>query len=539
MTHVTSRPNNRRRVFLYGCGIVAPGAASLDQFLEDIWNQRVNLVPEPALNNAFLVGKPKFQFEKYRDWISSRFAPARFTQISDKGGENVYMAVGATIDALTTQPSLEDALKKLDPGVSLCMGSGLGDLPVIFSQGKNWDRTCWAWNHFWADPERNAECAGWRKGAREIEGVPTDPLEQPADSLARVDAWARWDEFWANRSSLLKDYVREFIDIEGGTVGADVAADKLKLIRAKAKAGKQLQEKYGCPTPPWEAVNPTLLWNLPNAPAAQISMLLNLHGSSWNSNGACATFGLLLHEALKDIHTGRSEAAIVGTVDNTPPPEVVSAFFGARVLATGTNVSTPLSEMRGTHVAGGACVWIIGTEELAKQFNIPHMGVEILSAEISSDAEHIITPSKDGPKLAIRRALESAHISPADIGSWDLHATGTPGDASELTLIEDFVPATAVVSARKGLFGHGMASNGGWELTAQVLGPKYKDGMFHIPPCGIDPDRIHSSISSMKRIFATNKPVEVVGTEQGLVCGKLSMGVGGISSCVITRVQKK
>ncbi len=535
MTHVT-RPTNRKKVFLYGCGIVAPGAHSLDQFLEDVWNQRVTLEPEPQLNNAFLVGKPKFSFEKYREWISARFAPARFTQISEKGGENVCMAVGATIDAISAQPNLEESIRKMDPEVVLCMGSGLGDLPIAFQQGRNWTRTVWNWNHFWASPEQNAECAAWRNGERSVENVPPDPTTISEDSFVRMDAWALWDEFWTNRSHKLNAYIGEFLANEGASIGTDVAAEKLKLIRAKAKAGRLLQEKYGCPQPPWEAVNPTLLWNLPNAPAAQVSMVLNLHGSTWNSNGACATFGLLLHEALKEIDSGRAKVAIVGTVDNTPPPEVVSAFYGAKVLATGDHVGTPLCEMRGTHVSGGACVWIIGTEDLAKTFNVPHMGVEILSAEISSDAEHIITPSKEGPKLCIRRALDAAKVNPSDIGSWDLHATGTPGDASELTLIEDFVPNSAVISARKGLFGHGMGSNGGWELTAQVLGPKRRNGELLIPPCGIDPNKIHPSISSLDRLFATNKSVSVPHGEHGLVCGKLSMGVGGISSCVITRI---
>jgi 3-oxoacyl-[acyl-carrier-protein] synthase II len=529
-------PFSRQRIFLVGCGVVAPGASNLQEFLKEVWNQNVSLQPESVLNNAFLVGKPKFDFNQYKSWICERHAPNKFTQLTEKSGENVQMAIGATIDALSQAPQLEAALKALDSRVAICMGSGLGDLSLIFQEGNKWEDALWNWNHFWAAPERNQACASFLKGELAVDNAPENPNSYPADSRARMNAWAKWDSFWAEKSPLLRDYIAEFSEIEGTPMGAEVASDKLKIIRAKAKACKQLQEKYGCPTPPWESVSPNLLWNLPNGPAAQLSMLLGIHGSTWNANGACATFGLLLNEAIKEIQTGQADAAIVGTVDNTPPPQVVSAFYSARVLATGQKVGTPLCEMRGTHVAGGACVWILVSEETLKKHGLEHNGIEILGIGISSDAEHIITPSPEGPKLAIRKAIQEANIEASHILSWDLHATGTPGDFSELRLIDEFVSKNAVISARKGLFGHGMGSNGGWELTAQLLGPRRETSKYVLPPCGISSESVHSTISTLPRRFALDKPVDVQTSQDGLICGKLSMGVGGITSCVIARI---
>ena len=103
---------------------------------------------------------------------------------------------------------------------------------------------------------------------------------------------------------------------------------------------------------------------------------------------------------------------------------------------------------------------------------ISHLGIEILGTGVSSDAEHIITPSQQGPKLSIRKAFAHAQVEPKDIHIWDMHATGTPGDWNELVLLEDFVPLSAWISARKGIFGHGMAACGGWELTASLLVPE-------------------------------------------------------------------
>ncbi len=171
------------------------------------------------------------------------------------------------------------------------------------------------------------------------------------------------------------------------------------------------------------------------------------------------------------------------------------------------------------------------------KLGIPHLGVEILGAGVSSDAEHIITPSKEGPKLAMRRAYAQAGIQKSDIALWDLHATGTPGDWNELNLLEDFVPNEAYLSARKGLLGHGMAVCGGWELTAQVLGLTITSHQTVVlPPCGIDPEALNPKIAGLKRKILCDKPVEIPMPANGIVCGKLGLGVGGISSCVITRV---
>ena len=60
------------------------------------------------------------------------------------------------------------------------------------------------------------------------------------------------------------------------------------------------------------------------------------------------------------------------------------------------------------------------------------LGMEPIAVGVSSDADHIITPTLAGPTAAIEQALAAAGAVPADIGSWDLHATATPGDFQEV-----------------------------------------------------------------------------------------------------------
>lgn len=534
-TETGAQNKSKRRVSLYGVGIVSPGAANLREFLALVQEGKPALTPSPELQGAFLIGQPKFDFEVYREWISQRHAPNKFSQLSDKGLSHVRMAIGTSIDALESNPGLEQALKKIDPRLYVCYGSGFGDVQAYFNGHDEYKAAERSWHKFWAHPERCKALADHVSGERVDAEAPASPSTFEIDSPERAAAWEAWNSFWCKKSDGLQDYLREFNEMESITIGADVANDKLNVIRAKAKAKKALQDKWKHPLPPWEAVNANMLWNLPNAPAAQVSMLHGIHGVSFASIGACATFGLVLRQAVDGIRSGDYDAAIIGTTDLSPPPELVAGFNAAKVLAAGCDVGVPLCNLRGTHVAGGACTWILAADDVMEKLGQKSLGIEIMGVGLSSDAEHIITPSMEGPKLCIRDAFAQAGITPQDVHTWDMHATGTPGDWSEFKLIEN-LPSTTVITARKGIFGHGMSTCGGWELTAQLFSTRKNGTTYTLTGSGISPDRVHPSIRNVGRKLATDKAV-TVDAPKGLVCGKLSMGIGGISSCVLSKIQ--
>ena len=529
-------PTKALKICLYGVGVVAPEASSLQEFMAKVAAQTPVLKQEPALSNLFLVGKPQFDFLRYKPWISQRHQPSKFSQLQEKGSQGVQLAVGTTIDALESNPGLEKIIQKIDSRVLVCIGSAFGEIASAFQAQKEFVDADRAWTAFWSQPERNEALAARLATGIPAENEPPHPRDFEPDSQKRWDALYAWHTFWAARSTALQNYVHEMIEIESMGVGTDVANDKLNLIRTKAKAKKNLQERYGSPLPPWEAVTPNILWNIPNAPAAQLTMLLGIHGAAFGTSGACATFGVALHHAIDGIRSGQYDAAIVGTVDATPPPLEVAAFHAAKVLAAGDH-GVPMTQMRGTHVSGGACTWILGAADVFDNLQVKSLGVEVLAVGLSSDAEHIITPSAEGPKHAIREALRMAEVKSSDIRSWDMHATGTPGDWSEFHLIQEFVPPAAVVSARKGIFGHGMGTCGGWELTVQTLGIKASgNNCAAIPPSGIPRDQLHPNIKALERRIALDKPEDVDAPDGTVLCGKLSMGIGGITSCVLTRV---
>ncbi len=138
----------------------------------------------------------------------------------------------------------------------------------------------------------------------------------------------------------------------------------------------------------------------------------------------------------------------------------------ARVVAADGDVSRPLTGLRGTHVSGGASSGSSATRRVTAHGFRP-LGMEIVAVGTSSDADHIISPSKGRPQPSARRSRSRRR--PADVATWDMHATATPGDHRRSSPCAAS-SRDAFFTARKGTFGHGMGVSGGWELTAQYLG---------------------------------------------------------------------
>jgi len=197
------------------------------------------------------------------------------------------------------------------------------------------------------------------------------------------------------------------------------------------------------------------------------------------------------------------------------------------VLSANAQVSKPLTQLQGTHVAGGSVVWLVCDYDHMVSRGFKPLGMEPLAIGVTSDADHIITPSREGPTECMRMAFEAAHARSSDIGSWDLHATATPGDFLEIDTLGTQVPESVLVTARKGTFGHGMSAGGGWELTAQYLG--YQRGTLY--PTPLSRGELNSNIAAIRDHFVYDQGCSA---PSGLA-GKLSMGVGGINACVLSR----
>ena len=518
---------------MYGWGIVAPRSPDVDAFERNLVQAESWLSPFDGFGpDPFLVGRPEFEFEAYRDWVEERFPPNRFRQLTTKMDPITLYAVGAFIQSLGQNPGIEEVLRELGGRTHVYVGTGLGAFGTIHDATLSLDRARLSWDRFWAAEERCEPLRRYRAAPEqvreELDGVPPDPADVH-DEDERLEALRVWNAYWAEQSPQLREYVDELSRLEDISVGEDVEAGKLKALREKERLRLRLQERWGAPDPPWESVSANLLWNIPNTPASQISMLGRLTGLSFAPVAACATFGVCLKLGMDAIERGDARAVVVGATDPPPHPLTVAAFYRGRVLSADRRVSKPLTGMRGTHVSGGSAVWIIGERSFMEEKGFRPLGMEPVAVGVSSDADHIITPSREGPLDAVREAMGRAGVGPEGMAGWDLHATATPGDFREVENVRSVLPEHVLVTARKGTFGHGMGASGGWELTAQYLGVQRGE----LYPTPLSRDELNPAIARLHDAFVYDAPVPLSSGIKAL--GKLSMGVGGVNACVISR----
>ena len=519
------------RIGVFGWGIVAPRSPDIDAFASQLESAESWLEPFNGFGpDAFLVGVPEFDVERYRDWIAERFPPARFRQLVDKMSYPTLYAIGAFIQSLGQNPGIEDDLQALGTAAHVYVGVGLGAVGTLHDATLDLYYAQRRWDRFWADPSRNPALTAFLAGDRAATpDAPPLPDDVPRDE--REQAEGAWWHYWAAKAPGLHQYLEQLRDIESLNVEGEIEAGKMRVMKEKSRRTARLEREWGAPPPPWKCVTANAIWNIHNTPAAQISMLGRITGLAFAPVGACSTFGLSLKLAMDAIRRGEARAVVVGATDPPPHPLVVGAFYQARVISADGGVSRPLHGLRGTHVAGGSIVWIVGDYDYFTAKGYRPLGMEPLAVGLSSDAHHIITPTKEGPLTAIRQALDEADVAPDQVTSWDLHATATPGDYLEVETLRDVVPSSVLVTARKGTFGHGMSGGGGWELTAQYLG--YERGKLF--PTPLPAEDLHPEIARLHNLFVFDR---AAAAPEG-VAGKLSMGIGGINACVLSRPWKK
>lgn len=527
--------SNKTRIGIFGWGLVAPGAANIEAFKTNLDNPRSMLSQFKGFGpNNFMVGSPEFDFADYKPWIDAHHEPRKFGQLDSKMGSMVKYAIGAFIQSLDQNPGIDKLLTELGHEAHVYVGTGIGEFPVQYENSVSYYKAWRRWNRFWCKLENNETLAEYmaagndRKSIiREHLGAPNDPAELEEDADSYEDVVEAWESFWAYHSHQLKNYLNELREIEGENLEGDIDANKGHLIRKKMGARRKLNKKYGAPKAPWDAVSANLLWNIHNIPSAQICMVGKITGANLAPVAACSGFISSLKMAENAIKVGDAKLCVVGTTDPEPHELTVAAFNDARVISHVDEVSKPFTGLRGTHIAGGACVWIVGDYDYMVAQGFKPLGLEIKGIGLTNDAHHIITPNKEGPQAAIRAALGEADIKPDEVDTWDMHATATPGDWTELQNAIEVFPEGTSFTARKGSFGHGMSVCGGWELTAQHMGVEKQ----HIYPVDLHSEEIHDAIQLYKDSLITQEG----GNFDGNYAGKINMGVGGVNACVICK----
>ena len=173
---------------------------------------------------------------------------------------------------------------------------------------------------------------------------------------------------------------------------------------------------------------------------------------------ACSSSAGAIIKGAELILGGLVDAAIVGGIDIASDTTLVG--FSA-LEAVSSEITNPLSKNRhGITLGDGAAFFVLTHEPLSQVVSTGSTttSIRLLGWGESSDAYHMTSPdpSGAGAEKAIRRALQSASLTPQDVGYINLHGTGTKlNDSMESKAVAAIFGENSVpVSSTKAITGH-------------------------------------------------------------------------------------
>ena len=220
-----------------------------------------------------------------------------------------------------------------------------------------------------------------------------------------------------------------------------------------------------------------------NMAAGMIAMQHGLKGPNHAVVSACSTGNDAIRDAVLLLRQGHANVIVCGGSEAPITPLGVGGFAAMRALSTRNDTpetaSRPFDANRDGFVIGeGAGALILETLTHA-QTRGAKIYAEVLGFGASSDAYHYAAPDPTGTGviLALKRALQDAHITPAQVDHINMHATSTPlGDVAESNAIKQVFGEHAYqlqLSATKSMTGHLLGAAGAIEAIATVLAIQY------------------------------------------------------------------
>lgn len=215
-----------------------------------------------------------------------------------------------------------------------------------------------------------------------------------------------------------------------------------------------------------------------------VSIEHGLQGPNLSSVTACAAGTHGIAEAAKTIMLNGADQMLAVSAESAISGVGVGGFASMKALSTRNDdpqhASRPFDADRDGFVMGeGAAALVLEEYESAKARGA-NIYAEVIGFGESGDANHITTPSMDGPLRAMRAAYEMAGRPKIDYVN--AHGTSTPvNDKNETAAVKALFGGKEncpPMSSIKGQVGHCLGAAGGIEAVTAVMA--MRDGI--IPP---------------------------------------------------------
>ncbi len=215
-----------------------------------------------------------------------------------------------------------------------------------------------------------------------------------------------------------------------------------------------------------------------------VSIYETLRGPNLSSVTACAAGTHAIGEAAKSIMIGTADKMLVVGAEAAICAAGVGGFAAMKALSTRNDdpqsSSRPFDADRDGFVMGeGAAALVLETYEDAVARGA-HIYGELIGFGESGDANHITTPTMDGPLRAMKMAYEMAGKPKVDYVN--AHGTSTPiNDKNETGALKELFGGKEncpPVSSIKGQVGHCLGAAGAIEAVVSLM--SMRDGV--LPP---------------------------------------------------------
>lgn len=213
--------------------------------------------------------------------------------------------------------------------------------------------------------------------------------------------------------------------------------------------------------------------------AGVVSMRFGAKGPNFATVSACASSGHGIGVSFRAIQYGDADVMIAGGAEASVTPMAMGGFANMQALSTRNEdparASRPFDATRDGFVLGeGSGVVILEELEHAKARGARIYG-ELAGFGMTGDAYHLTgqPENHEGLQRAMRRAMEDAGLSPAEIHYVNAHGTSTPmNDPNEIRAIKAVLGSHASgvnVSSTKSATGHMLGAAGAVETIFTTL----------------------------------------------------------------------
>lgn len=217
---------------------------------------------------------------------------------------------------------------------------------------------------------------------------------------------------------------------------------------------------------------------IPDMAAGQVSIYLGAKGPNSCSVTACASGTNSIGDAFKVIERGDADVMVTGGAEAPIVNLAIAGFTANTALTTNADPQTasrPFDKDRDGFVIGeGAGIIVIEELEHALARGAKIYG-EVVGYGSTGDAHHITAPAPEGEGAAraMKMALDTAGVTPEQVGYINAHGTSTPyNDLFETQAVKSVFGEHAyklAMSSTKSMTGHLLGAAGGVEAIFTVL----------------------------------------------------------------------